>query len=310
MSDLDKILLMPRPSSVNSREEVSLETSIGNIKVSMPIIASPMKGIVDPKFISLLSDYGILGILHRFYSTDEEWITDVRYLRDNANLFGISFGLQSNDSTIKFALDQGAKVLCLDVANGYLDSVLNRCETIADIIYSNNYSAYLMSGNVVTDIGVLNLRNSGVDLVRVGIGTGALCTTRIVTGVGYPQTYAIRDCSKVDDIKIVADGGIKTSGDIMKALALGADFVMIGSLFGTAYESASNSSIYGMASKRIQEQYYDSIKSVEGIEVSIKQKRPLSEILHDLAYGLKSACTYLDCYNINSIQTKVNIIWL
>lgn len=322
--DYDDLLLIPTPSKVNSREDVDISIELSKfLKLKIPIIASPMIGIVNPQLIVKLSHLGGIGILHRWYEDISDWKFDIYEISKTCTNWGFSIGL-SGDLDYEYPLDMGAKVICIDVANGYLESVKKRVLEIYNFIYDNNYDCLIMSGNVVTDIGALDLAGNGTDLIRVGIGSGGLCTTRNVTGVGLPQLTAINECAKiksrtyfkykeedkvvVTDEKIapryiVADGGIKNSGDAVKAFAVGADLVMLGSLLGNVYESSHNGTIYGMASRRHQEEYYHTTKSVEGIERAITKTVPLEDFIKDFTYGIKSAFTYL---NVSSIEELHN----
>jgi IMP dehydrogenase len=323
--DFDDVLLVPEVShTISSRDDIDISVQLENIKLDIPIIASPMKGIIGKELIVELDRLGGIGIMHRFYTSHDKWRESLHYISNKVSNFGGAVGM--DDSRYKNLLDFGAKIICVDVANGYLDSLRTFCNIVSNHIDKNGYDCLLMSGNVVTPYGAEMLYLEGVDLIRVGIGSGGLCITRNVTGVGYPQLSAIMDCAgfykKGSDYEnigalykrieqgyyTVADGGIRNSGDIVKSLAAGADVVMIGSLFGNAKESANNGTIYGMASARQQEEYYHGVKSIEGIEKKVNNDRDLADIVNELVWGIKSACTYLGCKNISDISEDVIFI--
>ena len=294
---MDNILLTPTISNVTSRNDVDTSIQFKHTKLDIPIIASPMKGITSPALIDAIYNLGGIGIIHRFNhlinrltQADEFNFLDIK--------FGAAIGL--GDSSYKRFLDYGPTIICIDIANGYLTSLHKFAKEVADYITKNNYKCDLMTGNVVTYKGAKALQDSGVDIIRVGIGTGSLCSTTSVTGVGYPYDKSLVECSLVSS-SIVADGGMKSSGDIVKAIALGAKAVMIGSLFGKAFESSHNGIIRGMASKSLQEEYYHNVKSVEGIEREIKKTDSLENIVNELVWGIKSACTYLNVEKLNEL---------
>jgi IMP dehydrogenase len=306
--DFSNVFLVPKVSNVNSRDEVDLSVRLSeSLDLSIPIIASPMKGIISPELVAKMSDLGGIGIIHRFQS-EEELLLNIRKslsLMNHPNRanFGVAVGL--NNKIYKDVLDYGTSILCVDVANGYIDALSDYCYEVSNYINTYNYDCFLMSGNVVTFDGAKRLIDNGVGLVRVGIGTGSLCSTRQVTGIGRGQIDALQDCSlsKHKWAKIVADGGMKTSGDIVKALAAGADLVMLGSLLGKTYESSHDGMIYGMASKRLQEEYYHlDYKSIEGIEKEITKEISLEELISEIAWGMKSAFTYLGVRNIDELH--------
>lgn len=304
--DFDDLLLVPRASSINSRDAVDLSVTFDHLKLDIPIIASPMKGIISLELIEKLSDLGGIGIQHRFYTASNNRIIDTKYLSKNTT-FGVAVGL--NDNYYKTALDLGADIICVDIANGYLSNLIDFVEEISSYINNNNYGSLVMSGNIVTSLGAVNLFNAGVDIIRVGIGSGGLCTTRNYTGVGVPQLTAISNSiSKTKLWYSVADGGIRNSGDAVKALAMGADAVMIGSLFGNTYESAHNGIMYGMASRKLQEEYYHGVKSVEGMEKAVSKNISLETLISEFVYGIKSACTYLDASNLKEL--KANAVFI
>lgn len=299
--DFDDILLVPtKISEVISREDVDISVHFKGFSLDFPIIVSPMKGIINYELMSVLSDLGGIGIYHRFDS-----IGNILKIGQQAVYDGIKFGLSCSlgDPTYKQLLSFEPEILCIDVANGYLKSLHSFIEDVATYILSQGIKTLIMSGNVVEEAGTQALLNCGVDIIRCGIGGGSLCTTRNVTGVGMPQLTAIDRCSEIlgGDNYLVSDGGIRNSGDIVKALTFGADCVLIGGMFGRAKESANNGIIYGMASRQLQEEYYHAVKSVEGMSMEMEKDFTAEEIISELCYGIKSACTYLGCRNIQDL---------
>jgi IMP dehydrogenase len=306
--ELDDLLLVPRSSIVNSRNDVNLSVSVKKLTLFIPIIASPMKGIVGVELIEKIGLLGGIGIMHRFYNNIWERYNDLDHLADSNIRFGVAVGL--DDVFYKEALEEGASIICLDVANGYLDSVVQATYGISNYIYAHGHenSCLVMSGAVATYDGACALSNAGADLIRVGLGSGGLCTTRSNTGVGVPQASAIHNCSLVSS-SIVADGGIRTSGDGVKALALGADFLMIGSLFANCFESDHDGKIQGMASKEFQEQFYGEVKkSVEGVQQDAVKTVSLENLITEFIWNMKSGFTYCNAKNINELHQNSKFI--
>jgi IMP dehydrogenase len=232
---------------------------------------------------------------------------DLDTLADTCLKFGVAVGL--NDDFYKDAIEEGASLIVIDIANGYLDSVREFTGEVADYIRSTYTNCLLMSGTVATPKGAIQLSDAGADLVRVGLGSGALCTTRKNTGVGIYQATAINDCVWVVDASIVADGGIKNSGDAVKALALGADFVMMGSLFANCFESDHDGKIAGMASKEFQEQFYGEVKkSVEGIQKEAVKQISLEDLITEFVWNIKSGFTYMNSRNIQELHNNAEFI--
>lgn len=308
----DDVLIKPISSELNSRDEVDLTIKLGEplnpvISLSAPIIASPMKGITSPEVLVELDRLGVMGVLHRFYDNHSWWWSGFYYVKARANNWGVAVGL-GDIHIARRMVEEGAPLICVDVANGYLDNVATFCNKLNNNIVSGGYNTLVMAGNVVTTKGANKLADAGVDLIRVGIGSGNLCITRQVTGVGIPQISALQDCDNSYATYLVADGGIKNSGDIVKALVAGADLVMVGSLFGKAYEAPNGGSIYGMASRRLQEEYYHTVKSVEGVEKAISKEYSLEHLVNELIWGIKSAYTYLNAKNTFQLQCNAEFV--
>jgi len=304
--DFDDVLILPVNSKVEHRDDVDISVDFGTFKLKFPIIVSPMKGIISLDLISVLSDLGGIGIFHRFQSRDD-LLHGISIAKARGNKFGISVGL--NDPFYKVLLGYQPEIICIDVANGYLSSVQKFAKEVSDYIKLTKSKTLLMAGNVVEENGTQSLIKAGVNLVRVGIGNGGLCTTRNVTGVGCPQLTAVDRCSNAlteSGTFIISDGGIRNSGDIVKALTFGADCVMIGGMFGRTYESSHNGLIYGMASRNLQEEYYHSVKSVEGMEMKIDKNISAKDLIDELCWGIKSACTYLNARNLKELWNQNN----
>ena len=301
--DRENVFLVPRSSDVNSRDEVDLSVELGSLKLEIPIVGSPMKGIMNPKLVKKLSGWGGIGILHRFCS-DEKFRINIDKVQGYK--FGQAVGLGDIDRA-EYAVEYGAAIICVDVANGYLSSVLDFCDEVANYITQSGHNTLLMCGNVVNMEGVNNLIVSGVDIVRIGIGTGNLCRTKQKTKVGYGQVTALMDCA-MSDVFLISDGGIKEPGDAVLDLACGADLVMIGSLFAQTFESAHNGEIYGMASRRLQEDYHHSVKSVEGIEQQVYKTVDFDTFMEEFLYGMKSSFTYQNARNIRELQENAEFV--
>ena len=307
--DFDDLLLIPKQSNIVHRDLVDLSVYLRQFNLDIPIIASPMKGIISPEIIIEISKLGGLGILHRFWHDSSSMVKvrleTIRRLSKECKRFGVAVALQDPD--IEAVLAFNPDVVCIDITNGNLSSLRRYVEEIFSLICNNKLDIMIMAGNVATLDAANALYESGAGLVRVGIGSGALCTTRSVTGVGVPQLTAINDCSE-SGAYIVADGGIRNSGDIVKALSCGADVVMIGSILAKSYESEHNGVIYGMASRKMQEEYYHSVKSVEGLEHDVKKQVNLKDLIDELVWGIRSACTYLDIAQISELRDNAYFI--
>ena len=310
--EFDDVLIIPRPSQVCSRDDVDISVKLSeNFTLNFPLIASPMVGVVDGKFAKLLSDLGGIAILHRFYKNKEAFYSDITENLNDSDNFGIS--LKVNDKSYEDYLLEYffPKILLVDTANGYLSSVAKYCEELKNYIVKHSLPILLMAGNVVTRDGCANLYNAGCDIVRVGIGGGSPCSTRNKTGIGIPAISALQDCDESygsKDLKIVIDGGIRNSGDFVKAVVAGADLGMAGKLFAETFEAPNDGVLYGMASRTNMEKVNMPIKSVEGFDIKIEKQHQLVDFVKEFGYGIKSAGTYLNARNLRDIYTNGSFV--
>jgi len=251
---------------------------------------------------------GGLGIVHRYCSIPEQ-VGLVSYEGVRAAAVGVTGDYFERASALHGA---GIRIFCLDVAHG--DHVLMR-NAIEKLKEEYGESVHLMAGNVASRDAYDRLSEWGADSIRVGIGGGSICSTRIQTGHGCPTFQSILDCTESEhDTTIIADGGMRTSGDAVKALAAGADFVMLGSLLAGTAETpgelfegkrGKKYKVYrGMASKEAQKDWRGTHSSNEGVSTTVPYKGPVSEALDDLENGIRSGLSYSGSRTIYGMQFK------
>ena len=312
----DDVLLVPQYSGVRSRSEVKLHSELTEfIKLDLPIVASPMDTVSECEMANRLSQLGGVAIIHR-YNTITEQTTIVASLPDQVKV-GAAVGVSGDYLDRALSLyEAGADFLCVDVAHGHHILMKEALTALREILPSR---FHLMAGNVATLEGFNDLADWGADSIRCNIGGGSICTTRIQTGHGVPGLETIFECAKSDrDAKIIADGGIKTSGDIVKALAAGADFVMLGSLLAGTDESPGETftgncgelrKVYrGMASSTAQQDWRGKVASQEGVSSSVPYKGPVSTMINELVTGIRSGLSYSGARTIKELQLKAK--WL
>jgi len=313
----DDVLLVPRYSDIESRKEVDLSSHLGtNIKLDIPIISSPMDTVTEGHMAASISLMGGLGIVHR-YNTIEQQATIIKNaISDGAVNIGAAIGV--TDDYLERAqklVKCGANVLCVDVAHGHHVSVKNALEQLRNVL---GRDIHIMAGNVATQQAFKDLSSWGANSIRVGVGGGSICSTRIQTGHGVPTLTSIIDCQGTDyGSSLVADGGIKTSGDIVKALAAGADFVMLGSMLAGTHETPGETfedngrrfKLYrGMASKEAQINWKGSYSSFEGVSHRVAYKGLLNDVLGDIVRNVRSGLSYSGARTISELQGKALFI--
>ena len=299
----DDILMIPQHSNIESRKDVKLSMNLGtDIVLGFPVIASPMDTVCEVDMAVAIAKSGGLGIIHRFMPIEEQ-IRQVRL----ASLYhrvivGAAVGAKGSYlHDAERLVDAGASVILIDTANGHsqyaIDAVRNLKRLFKDV--------HIMAGNVSTYEGFKALAKAGANSIRVGIGGGSVCTTRLVSGHGMPTLSSILDIvemrnkSKYSNVAIIADGGIRTSGDMVKAFSAGADAVMLGSMLAGTDESPGSLMIdatgkykafRGMASAEANAG--KNVAVSEGISTKVKYKGRVNDVLKDIAGGLGSGCSY------------------
>jgi len=325
--DFNNILIRPKRSTLNSRSDVNLirKFKFVNAKkgenvdiewTGTPIISANMDTTGTFEVYDVLSKHNIITALHKFYSI-EQIIENCTKRQMNPDLFMISTGIGDNAFAKLCELFIYKKFncnwICIDVANGYISNLVNFCSKVRKQFPDK----IIIAGNVVTrEIVEELILNGKVDIVKVGIGPGAVCTTRIKTGVGMPQVSAIIECADAAHGvggHIIGDGGITCPGDMAKAFGAGADFVMAGSIFsghdenpGEIVEENGNKykMFYGMSSQHAMEKHFgkmDSYRASEGRCLKIKYKGPLEKTVLDYLGGLRSTCTYINAPSIKEM---------
>lgn len=291
----DDVVLIPQHSDIPTRKVVLLNTTLHTLLLWNPFISANMDSITGLEMAQAMARNGGLGILHR-YQTSEEIISQIKELK-SSDLWAVpSIGVKKEDKELLLRYkDAGADAVCIDVAHADHRMCLDITETAA------KHFKTVISGNVVTKDAARRLYNAGAKVIKIGIGNGSACTTRVVTGHGVPQITALLDICPLkyefDDLFIISDGGIRNSGDCVKALGCGADAVMIGSLFAGCDETPSfgGTKLYrGMASRQAREQFYGAHDAVpEGEAVSqVKSKGPVADVIAHLAGGVRSGLSY------------------
>ncbi len=313
----EDVLLEPRYSDIKSRSECDIGTSLGNnLKLVIPIIASPMDTVSEVKMAVKMSENGGLAIIHRYNTLEQQMDLVKGTLVRHDGLVGVAVGTTGDFAErAQEAVNLGAKVICVDVAHGH--HILMK-EALEKLTLTLPSSVHIMAGNVATKEGFKDLQNWGANSIRVGIGNGSICSTRMQTGHGVPSLTAIMECCEVaDNAGVIADGGIKTSGDIVKALAAGADAVMLGSMLAGTGEAPgemiwindeARKTYRGMASSEAQNEWRGKSSTPEGISTTVPYKGPVQSIIDDLVGGIKSGLSYSGARSIAELRFNAKFI--
>lgn len=311
----DDVALVPQFNNIPSRTEPSLETWLTkNIKIEMPLLAANMDTVMNEAVADILIARGGLPIFHRFtdFEAQKKWVTKYQ------NKTFISCGILKIDETREL-LNLGARGVCIDVAHGHSDRMFRFIQDLK----KTHPDADIIAGNVCTAMAYHDLVNAGADAVKVGVGPGAACTTRMVTGFGVPQFSAIYECGKIAEklrVPLIADGGISSSRELVLALAAGASTVMIGKKFAQTRESAAvkrkhegkeEAKYRGQASMDFQTDFYGKVKDktvAEGEAFWAPVTGSCDEFIDSMLGGLRSGLTYGGARNIKELQRKAEFV--
>lgn len=305
------VMITPRKSDIQSRSDVSLIRSFefenGSRWEGVPIVAANMSTVGTFAMAEELAKHKMLTCIHKHYSLPDwnKWLADVNDDYNILDYIAVSSGitqadLDKLDTILALA---GISFICLDVANGYISSFTKAISEVRKK-YPNKI---IIAGNVVTYEGANNLIDAGANIVKIGIGPGSVCTTRRMTGVGYPQISAIDECEKATIVGknyVMADGGCTTPGDIAKAFVAGADFVMLGGMLA-AHDECGTTEFYGMSSQTALEKFggLNNYRVSEGKTVILTSRGSVANTITDILGGLRSTGTYINCNKIETFRS-------
>jgi len=324
----DDVTLAPKYSEILPSEVNTSIQLTSHLKLKIPLLSSAMDTVTESKMAIAISNAGGIGVIHRNLDIKKQ-IIEIKKVKKKKLLVGAAVGAGLNEfDRAKAIIKEGVDLIVVDTAHGHTKKV---GEIIKYIKKFKNNKIALCAGNIATPEAAKFLIKLGVDIIKVGIGPGSICTTRLVAGIGVPQLSAIlsvRNGLRNKNIKIISDGGIKYSGDLAKAFAAGADAVMIGSLFagtdetpgklikknGKLFKSFRGMGSVGAMNKGSADRYFqnkqkDTSKYVpEGVEGFVKYKGNVGNIIYKLIGGLRSSMGYLGSRNITKLRIKPNFV--
>jgi IMP dehydrogenase len=329
----DDVLLLPDASDVVPSEVETKTQLTRNISLAIPLISSAMDTVTESLMAIAMAKAGGIGIIHRNLSIEDQ-VTHVKSVKGAGLIVGAAVGVGDDGlARAKALIDAGVDVVVVDTAHGHHRAVLRAIEQIKSAYPSQE----VIGGNVATRAGAQALINAGADAVKVGVGPGSICTTRVVAGVGVPQVTAIMEAAKAckkSDVPLIADGGLQYSGDIVKAIVSGADAVMLGSLLAGCDESPGEmieiqgkqykryrgmGSLGAMQSRGEQKSYskdrymQDDVLSEdklvpEGIEGTVAYRGSLAAVVHQLVGGLRSGMGYAGAATIEDLKRDGRLV--
>ena len=319
----DDVLLLPKYSRILPiNTDISLRLT-KKILLKVPFLTSAMDTVTESLMAIAIAKEGGLGIIHRNLKIKDQ-TKEVRKVKNKKLLVGAAVGTNKDDlDRVRSLTSNGVDLIVIDTAHGHSEKVIKTLSTIKKIAKD----IPVCVGNIATGEASKQLYNSGADVIKVGIGPGSICTTRMVAGIGVPQISAIIEVKKAlykKQISIISDGGIKFSGDVAKALAAGADAIMMGSIFAGTDESPGKKfkdkgKIYkqyrgmgsigamssGSANRYFQKNFKDKSKFVpEGVEGRVEYKGKVSKIIYQLQGGLRSSMGYIGAKNLKELNKK------
>lgn len=310
--DYEDIQLIPAKSIVSSRTECDTSVMLGEHKFKLPVVPANMQTIIDEKIAIYLAEHGYFYIMHRFQP--EKRISFIKDMKSRGLIASISVGVKEEEYSFvqQLAEEQlSPEYITIDIAHGHSNAVIEMIQHIKKRVPSS----FVIAGNVGTPQAVRELEHAGADATKVGIGPGKVCITKIKTGFGTGgwQLAALRWCAKAASKPIIADGGIRTHGDIAKSVRFGATMVMIGSLFAGHEESPGETmEIEGKLCK----EYFGSAsefqkgerKNVEGKKMYVEHKGSLQDTLTEMEQDLQSSISYAGGDKLEAIRNVDYVI--
>ena len=307
----DDVLLMPKKSEVRSRRDPSLKSRLtSKVSLETPIISANMDTVTGQEMAMAMNRLGGLGILHRFCTISEQ-VEMLRSLKKSgAQNMSASIGVGDDfKERAKALIAEGANIITIDIAHGHAVSMIETMMWLKDF----SPETEIIAGNLATPDAARDLIEAGASAIKVGIGPGSMCTTRVITGCGVPQLTAIALCAEVAEhynVPVIADGGIKTSGDIVKAFAAGAETVMLGSMLSGTMETpgeivGGKKQYRGMASKSAQVTWRGGVPegmAPEGESTMVTVKGSVRDVILELTGGVRSGMSYLNASSVSEIR--------
>jgi GMP reductase len=320
--DFDDVLIRPKRSGLRSRAEVDVRRTFrlphaGREITGVPVIAANMDTVGTIKMAKALSAFGVYTALQKHYSLNE-----MKAAKLSRETSFITFGIEDQKRIDTVMKTLNADKICLDVANGYTEHYVDFVREVR----RRHPKKVIMAGNVATPDMTEALILAGADIVKVGIGPGSACMTRAMTGIGYPQLSAIIECADAAHGLaglICADGGCRMPGDVAKAFAAGADFVMLGGMLAGHTECMSGEQLknlkknggmveyYGMSSKTAMDKYSGGVaphRASEGRVVSVAYKGDVKDTMQEILGGLRSACTYVGASKLKEFSKRATFV--
>ncbi len=313
----DDVLIAPAKSDVRSRRDPQLTSKLTKkISIETPIISANMDTITETEMAIAMNNLGGVGILHRFVSIEEQVAFVQTVKASGAKTLSASIGVNADFKERAGALIKaGVNVMTIDIAHGHSAAMMDVMKWLKD----THPSVEIIAGNMAMPEAARDLIEAGADAIKVGIGPGSMCTTRIITGCGVPQLTAIALCAEVAEgygVPVIADGGIRTSGDMMKAFAAGASTVMLGSMLSGTIETPGviqngRKQYRGMASKAAQVNWRGGVPegmAPEGESTFVNVKGHVKDVILELTGGIRSGMSYVNATSIAEIKTKARFM--
>lgn len=309
----DDVLLMPNRSDVRSRRDPSLTSKLTKkLSIETPILSANMDTITGYEMAIAMHQLGAIGILHRFASVEEQVEMVQKVKAAGAKILSASIGVgDESKGRAKALIEAGVNVVTIDIAHGHSVQMIETMKWLKDTFPNIE----IIAGNLAMPEAARDLIEAGADAIKVGIGPGSMCTTRIITGAGVPQLTAIALCAEVADsygVPVIADGGIKTSGDIVKAFAAGASTVMLGSMLSGTLETPGElkqgkKQYRGMASKAAQVSWRGGVPegmAAEGESTMVNVKGHAKDVILEITGGIRSGMSYVNATSVAEIRDK------